>query len=82
MCVCLFFTFKRDSDASGYNTTVAGKLPARSPYRMEENMGRGSAFAERYRHYQETGGVARWKNTVVMNIRYVITDSVGVQMGT
>jgi len=32
-------------------------------------MGRGAHFTERFRHYTETGGVAKWKNTVVCHIR-------------
>jgi hypothetical protein len=34
-------------------------------------MGQGSFFFERFRHYMETGGVAKWKNTVVSSVRSV-----------
>ena len=46
-----------------------GKLPRRSPYLEGELMGRGSQFAKRFKHFVETGGVAKHKSCVAVNIR-------------
>ena len=52
-----------------FSPSVGGKLPARSPFAEGQKMGRGAAFAPRFREFVETGGVARHKHCVVMNVR-------------
>ena len=51
------------------NSRLLRNPPSRSPYLEGQKMGRGAAFAKRFREYIEGGGVAKYKNTVVMNVR-------------
>ena len=45
------------------------QLPKRSPYLQHETMGRGAPFARHFRNFVESGGVAKHKHCVAMNIR-------------
>lgn len=54
----------------GYKTTNSeGKLPSRGPYTCGNKMSRGTNFTKQFKHFVETGGIAKYKNCVVMNIR-------------
>mmetsp|Transcript_67414 Transcript_67414/g.152569 ORF Transcript_67414/g.152569 Transcript_67414/m.152569 type:complete len:783 (-) Transcript_67414:278-2626(-) len=65
----LYLAVAADCDAHGFKAMASGKLPCRSPFRQGMKMGRGAHFAERFRYFVETGGCAKYKNCVSVNIR-------------
>jgi hypothetical protein len=49
--------------------TKDGKLPSRSPYTCGRKMSRGANFTNKFKEFVESGGIAKHKDTVVMNVR-------------
>ena len=56
-------------EGEGYDNRHDGRFPSRSPYLAGYPWGRGANFFPHYQHFLESGGIAKWKNSVMMNIR-------------
>jgi hypothetical protein len=67
--ICVRHIINHREQLAGFATFTHGVLPKRSPYLVGQKMGRGAHFAENFRLFVETGGIAKWKSSVVMSMR-------------